>query len=65
MGLSHRAEIIEGFVRVDFYRAKELTTLEGEKGFRERDSEGSRGVMGMIEDFVEEFRGEMGEVVAI
>ena len=65
MGLSHRAEIIEGFVRVDFYRAKELTTLEREKGFRKRDSERSRGVMCMVEDLVEEFRGKMGEVVAI
>jgi len=65
MCLSHCAEIIERFVRADFDRSKELTTLDGEKGFREGDSEGSSGVMGMVEDIIEEFRGEMGEVVAI
>jgi len=50
---------------VDFDRAKELTTLEREKGFRERDSEGSRVIVGVVEDVIEELRREMGEVVAI
>ena len=62
---SDGAEVVEGFVRVDLDRAKELTTLEREKGFRERGSEGSRGVVSMMEDLVEELGGEMGEVVAV
>jgi len=45
--------------------AKELTTLEGEKGFRERGSEGLKGVVSIVEDVVEEFRGELGEVIAV
>jgi len=59
------AKIVERFVRGNFDGAKELTTLEREKGFRERGSEWSRGVVGMMEDVVEEFRGEMREVVAV
>ena len=50
---------------MDFDRAKELTTLEGEKAFREGGSEGSRGIVGVVEDVIEEFRREMGEVVAV
>jgi len=39
--------------------------LEREKGFRERGSEGLTGVESMMEDIVDEFRGEFGEVVAV
>jgi len=42
-----------------------LTTLKWEKCFRERGSEGLKGVVGIMEDVVEEFGGELGEIIAI
>jgi len=39
--------------------------LEGEKCFRERGSEGSSGIVGMMKDVIEEFRREKGEIIAV